>query len=244
MTPKYQAIANDLESKIRSGHYEPGQALPGQRELSTSYGVTLMTLRQALRLLEDQGLVNQHAGRGTFVSGPKAGYGMAALRSLSDELRAQGHTVGTELLGRTRRAAPRWVAEQLGTAHTVRIERVRGIDGTPAIHQVSWLPEQLDPDVDLTTVSLYDALKHHGIHVHKAQERLTPALLPARLAAKLGKPENVPVFLSDRVTFDQNSTPVVVDRATILGDLIEIRTEREAASYTTLPAWRGSPTVR
>ena len=93
--PKYATIAADLEAKIKDGEYRPGQALPGQRDLSAAYGVTLMTLRQALALLTDRGLVSQHPGRGTFVSTPKAAYSMGSLRSLSDDLRAQGHTVDT-----------------------------------------------------------------------------------------------------------------------------------------------------
>ena len=65
---RYRAIAADLAAKIRDGSYAPGDALPGQRELSTVYGVTLMTLRQALRELSDEGLIVQRPGKGTFVA--------------------------------------------------------------------------------------------------------------------------------------------------------------------------------
>ena len=59
---RYKAIAADLADKIRSGAYRAGQALPPQRELSTAYGVTLMTLRQALQTLSEDGLVACVAG--------------------------------------------------------------------------------------------------------------------------------------------------------------------------------------
>src|SRR6201986_3881307 len=58
LTPKYQAIAVDLAAKIRAGELSPGSALPPQRELSQTYGVTLVTLRQALQRLEDDGVLS------------------------------------------------------------------------------------------------------------------------------------------------------------------------------------------
>ena len=61
---RYRAIAADLAAKIRDGHYAPGEALPAQRELSAAYGVTLMTLRQALRELERRGADRPAAGQG------------------------------------------------------------------------------------------------------------------------------------------------------------------------------------
>ena len=56
---RYRAIAADLAAKIRDGHYAPGEALPAQRELSAAYGVTLMTLRQALQELVAEGLARE-----------------------------------------------------------------------------------------------------------------------------------------------------------------------------------------
>ncbi len=236
--PKYATIAADLEAKIKDGEYRPGQALPGQRELSAAYGVTLMTLRQALALLTDQGLVAQHPGRGTFVTSPKAAYSMGSLRSLSDDLRAQGHTVETVVLARDGGALPGWAADRLGLpagAPGLRIERLRRLGRTPVIHQVSWVPRAVAGSLagaDLTVTSLYDALVGGGTAVVSAEERLGPALLDEPVAALLERPPGVPVFRSDRTTFGAGGAPVLVDRATILGDLVEIRTVRARRSVS------------
>ena len=230
--PKYATIAADLEAKIQDGEYRPGEALPGQRELSAAYGVTLMTLRQALALLTDRGLVSQHPGRGTFVTSPKATYSMGSLRSLSDDLRAQGHAVETVVLGRDTGGLPGWAGDRLGLpggAPGLRIERLRRLGGTPAIHQVSWVPAAVAGPLaaaDFATTSLYDALIATGTAVVSAEERLSPALLDEPLAALLGHPAGAPVFRSDRTTLGVGGVPVLVDRATILGDLVEIRTVR------------------
>ncbi|WP_370949318.1 GntR family transcriptional regulator [Amycolatopsis sp. cg5] len=238
--PKYAAIAADLNLKIQEGHYASGQALPSQRDLSAEYGVTLMTLRQALSLLAERGLVTQEAGRGTYVSPPKAVYSMGSLKSLADDLREQGHSIATVLLGRARRALPAWVATRLGleaAQPAFRIERLRQVSGAPAIHQVSWIPLPFAGSlstVDFTATSLYDAFAADGRLASRADERLSPALLTARLATLLDRPEGAPVFLSDRVTYDRDDQAIVFDRATILGDVIEVRTERAASSVKVL----------
>ncbi|MFD8497055.1 GntR family transcriptional regulator [Amycolatopsis sp. NPDC059657] len=234
--PKYAAIAADLDLKIQEGHYASGQALPSQRDLSAEYGVTLMTLRQALSLLAERGLVTREAGRGTYVSPPKAFYSMGSLKSLADDLREQGHSVETTLLARGRRPLPAWVATRLGAEAAepaLRVERLRHVGGAPAIHQVSWIPAAFAgslTEVDFTATSLYDAFAADGRVADRADERLSPAVLTTRLGTLLERPEGAPVFLSDRVTYDRDGHAIVFDRATILGELIEIRTERAASS--------------
>lgn len=231
---RYRAIAADLAAKIRAGHYAPGEALPAQRELSASYGVTLMTLRQALRQLSDEGLIVQQAGRGTFVAPPHLAYQLGSLQSFTDDLRKQGHELRTFVLGRSLRRVPAQIAAQLRTApgeSALRLERVREFAGRPAIHQVSWIrrpaAEQIR-DRDFTGISLYAALADCGVAVARASERIRPGLLDPAAAPHLREPAGSPVFLSDRITYALDATAVVADHATILGSMMEIRTDRAA----------------
>jgi GntR family transcriptional regulator len=232
--PKYDTIAADLAEKIRSGAYAPGTALPSQRDLSAAYDVTLATLRQALAVLERDGLVSQQAGRGTFVAEPKVAYQLDSLHSLADDLRTQGHDVTTIVVGGAVRRTPAEAAV-LGDDRTFRLERVRVVSGRPAIHQVSWIREPYGSQlvgVDFTTVSLYGALADRGVVVHRATERLRPGLLDEPAASRLGRPEGTAVFRSDRTTYGIDGVPVVFDRATILGSAMEIRTERAATKLS------------
>jgi GntR family transcriptional regulator len=235
---RYRAIAADLAAKIRAGHYAPGEALPSQRDLSASYGVTLMTLRQALRQLSDEGLISQQAGRGTFVSPPHLAYQLGSLQSFVDDLRKQGHEVRTVVVGRSLRRIPARVATQLRTAPgetALRLERVREFAGRPAIHQVSWIRRpsaERVRDVDFTTVSLYAALAECGVAVARASEKIRPGLLDPAIASHLGEPAGSPVLLSDRITYTLDATAVVADHATILGSMMEIRTDRAATGLS------------
>jgi GntR family transcriptional regulator len=235
-TPKYRAIAADLTAKIRGGELAPGSALPPQKELSSAYGVTLVTLRQALRRLEDDGLVSQQPGRGTFVAEPRAAYRLDSLRGFAEDLRAQGQAVSTEILGQSLRRAPGPVAAELGTGErALRLERIRLLAGRPAVHQLSWVRAPAATalaSADLSATSLYAAVAGLGVVVHRATEALRPGVLDEPTAVLLRQPPGTPVFVSDRVTYGLDDTPLIVDRATILGTALEIRTERAATGMS------------
>ena len=191
--------------------------------------MTLATLRQALRQLEDDGLLSQQPGRGTFVASPKATYRLDSLRGLAEELRAQGHTVSTEILGQSMHRPPAWVAAHLGAGRVLRLERLRLLAGRPAVHQLSWVRSPVGAELraaDLSDTSLYAAIAGHGIVVHRASEVLRPEVLTEPVAALLRVASGTPVFVSDRVTYGLDDQAIVVDRATILGTVMEVRTER------------------
>jgi GntR family transcriptional regulator len=216
--PAYRRIATDLADKIRAGEYRPGDALPAQRELSASYGVTLMTLRQALQELRDGGLIVQQAGRGTFVAPVQAAYRVDTLRSFVEDLREQGHRVTTEVVS-------------VALVEGLRLERVRLLGDRPVIHQTSTVPAPWAAaiaDEDFRRVSLYAALAEAGVTIVRASERIVPGLLEEPVAGHLRRPAGEAVFVSERTTYAMDEQVVVVDRAIILGDLMEIRAERAA----------------
>ncbi|MGW0116902.1 GntR family transcriptional regulator [Streptomyces sp. NPDC003327] len=65
--PKYQRIADELRSAIRSGAFAPGDRLPGENDLMSRYEVARMTARQALSVLRAEGLAEARKGAGVFV---------------------------------------------------------------------------------------------------------------------------------------------------------------------------------
>ncbi|PYM17763.1 MAG: hypothetical protein DMD81_07955, partial [Candidatus Rokuibacteriota bacterium] len=77
--PRYYRIAESLRDRIRSGDLPPGARLDNQRQLAKSFGVTLMTLRQALDVLERDNLITRRHGLGTFVSAPAIDYDILQL---------------------------------------------------------------------------------------------------------------------------------------------------------------------
>ncbi|MEU4625421.1 GntR family transcriptional regulator [Actinoplanes sp. NPDC023801] len=244
--PKHRMVEEELAARIQRGEYGPGDMLPSQRDLSASFGVTLMTLRQALRALSDRGLVQQQPGRGTFVTPPPAAYRLESLRSLADELRSQGLEVTTRVRRAQTRAIPARVSASLGVepgSRGLRLERVRCVNGRPIVHQLSWVPEPYAPHIaktDFTVTPLYAALALQcQVAIAAANETIRPALLQAALAEVLGRRAGTPVFVSERVTFGIDRVAVVFDQATIDGQRMQISTGRVANSVSLAWGLRG-----
>src|SRR3989304_5993565 len=112
--PRYHRIAEALRERIRGGELAPGTRLPNQRGLARSFGVTLMTLRQAPEVLEREQLIARRHGLGTFVAGPSIDYDILQLQRFAGDLSAKGERGGTGLLGSRPALADRRVADALG----------------------------------------------------------------------------------------------------------------------------------
>jgi GntR family transcriptional regulator len=68
--PLYYQLQTILHEKITSGSWAPGHRLPSEAELGDAYGVSRITVRQALAALESEGMLRREPGRGTFVTAP------------------------------------------------------------------------------------------------------------------------------------------------------------------------------
>src|SRR5438477_9355659 len=125
--PRYHRIAEVLRTRIRVGELPSGARLDNQRQLAKSFGVTLMTLRQALELLEREHLITRRHGLGTFVAAPSIDYDILQLRRFAGDLSAKGEHVATRLLG-TRSASPdHHVADALGLGSPARVPLVEAL---------------------------------------------------------------------------------------------------------------------
>lgn len=232
---KYLTIQDDLARRIRSDEFAAGAPLPSQAEMSKEYGVTLMTLRQALRRLEDEEVIVAEPGRGTFVRATPADptLDLHHLASLGVELAEQGIVLETGVLSVDDGVLPGAVAAALGCpleSSGLRLERVRTVADTPVVHQVSWVPDPWGDrlrDVDFETTSLYDALDRRcGITVASAEETLRARALTRATAAATGGRPGRAVLVAERVTYDGRLRAVVHDSATIVEDTVRLMIRR------------------
>jgi GntR family transcriptional regulator len=230
--PRYHRIAESLRARIGDGEWAPGAPLPNQRRLARDFGVTLMTLRQALELLERDNLITRRHGLGTFVAAPSIDYEITKLRRFATDLSARGESVSTRVLG----ARPAVVDHRAGAAlglgpraRLVVLERLRLVDGHPMSLQRSYLPARLGDEIlqaDFTETTLSQVLEFKlGIVVVRAREAVSAVRLGAREARELGCPLGAPAFESERVSFDAAGQPVVFDRVFIPGDRFRITRE-------------------
>lgn len=121
--PKYHRIADQLRQAIQDGQYGPGDRLPAETALTTQFGVSLPTVRQALAVLRSEGLVESLHGLGTFVKHERRlqrrsrrRYG----RARSDEKLLTSH-LRHEMVFAGRAPVPSHVAEFLGLEPGVEV---------------------------------------------------------------------------------------------------------------------------
>ena len=237
--PRYHRIADALRERIRAGELAPGARLDNQKSLAKSFGVTLMTLRQALEVLERERLIARRHGLGTFVAGPSIDYDILHLQRFAGDLQARGERVETRFLGGKFAPADRRVAVALGLGPRARVlvvERLRLVDGLPVSLQRSFLPAKIGDEVvraDLAATPLHQVLEFKlGLVIQRARETVSAVRLGRREARELGCHQGAPAFESERVSFSGGGAPVVFDRVFIPGDRFRITRELQYEGAT------------
>ena len=230
--PRYHRIAEALRERIRGGALAPGARLDNQRQLAKSFGVTLMTLRQALEVLEREHLITRRNGLGTFVAAPSIDYDILQLQRFAGDLRAKGEQVTTRLVGTRFTVPDRRVTNALGLgprARVLALERLRLVDGHPMSLQRSFLPSSIGDEVvraDLALTPLHQVLEFKlGLVVERASETVSAVRLGRSEARELGCRAGAPAFESERVSFNAGGAPIVFDRVFIPGDRFRITRE-------------------
>lgn len=200
VAPLYQVINRDLSGQITSGSLPLGDRLPSESELAQHYGVSRMTVRQALGQLEAEGLVVRRRGAGTFVSDPRPRRRQAnRFGSFAEEMGVDAADVTTDLLEQHVAQPPDDVvsALRLGPGQpAVHVRRLRRLRGEPVALQDSWLPLLLAPSLardGLERGSLYRTLQEReGLEVVRAEQEVTASSATAEearlLAVEPGSP--------------------------------------------------------
>ncbi|UQX89607.1 GntR family transcriptional regulator [Jatrophihabitans telluris] len=185
---------------IAAGALVPGDRLPREQDLAGFFGVSRMTLRQALADLEQRGVVDRVPGRagGTFVTEPKIDCDLTGLAGFTEQLRrANLHAQAEVLSAATVAASPR-VADALGlerAAAVHEIVRIRLTEDRPLALEHSWFPAAELPGMlaHELTGSLYSLLAERYARGPRTATESLEAVIPsaeqaARLDLGLGRP--------------------------------------------------------
>jgi GntR family transcriptional regulator len=230
--PLYYQIAASLRDQIESGKLVPGSRLPPERELSELLGVNRMTLRQALQVLEGQGLLIRRQGDGTYVSDPKIERQAGRLFSFTRGMERRGFKPGAKVIAFTQRPVEPYIAVHLKlpvSAPVYDILRLRSINEEPVMLERYTIAVARFPDLDQhdsTDRSLYEILeKEYGVSITQARQSLEPVIAAEYEAALLGIGPGAPLMLERRISFDRNNQPVEYGKDLYRGDRFRFVTE-------------------
>ncbi|MFJ6726694.1 MULTISPECIES: GntR family transcriptional regulator [unclassified Streptomyces] len=218
--PLWYQVSQSLRASILGRSARDPLRLPTEEQLAGHYGVSVLTMRQALKELEDEGLITRHRRRGTFIE-PTAVRG-APVRLLGsvDAIVAQQSGMGTELLGHGRAPVPAELAEFFpDLAEVATYHRLRGDEktGEPTNHARNYVRPELaaliDPE-DLVRWPMTKVLRDVvGASIGRITDTVEARLADPETARLLGVPLLSPILHYTGVTYDGDGR--VLDAAVI-----------------------------
>lgn len=207
---RYQRIADELRQRVGEGEFGAGRLLPSEAELSRQFDASRVTVRRALELLRDEGLVDSRQGFGWFVAADPVRQTLGRLGTIESQLAAGGvHSERRVVDFRFIKAPPR-VRKLLDTETVLRVRRVNLADGEPFAVVTVWCPERYGTELsraDVARTTFYELL---GVDLGGAQQTIGAAAASPAQADALDVPVGSPVLRCERVTLSVDGTPVLV----------------------------------
>jgi GntR family transcriptional regulator len=243
--PPSRTIAHQLRERISSGQYGPGDKLPSERALAAEHGSARNTAREAIGILQTEGLVDVQHGRGVFVRAKTPMIRLGATR-YSPQLRArtglspfraeaerQGKQALVEVPSISEVPAPADVAERLHLeADALVVERVNHYftDDEPVQTGVTYIPSAiaagsiLATDANTGRGSIYERFAELGHQITSVREEIVARMPKRAEVTALAMPAGVPVIELLHTGLDQNGQPFEVTR-------FVMRADRNALDY-------------
>ncbi len=225
-----EEVRRMLAERIGSGQLRPGQRLGAERALAAELGVSRATLRQALAVLEEGGVVRRVPGRGggTFVAKGKIERDLSRIVGVPALLRSQGVVAGTRVLSARLGEADDVTAQALRTRPgelVVNLVRIRLADGSPFSLEHARLPAKRFPGLLELPLggSVYELIEEHfGTKPAEATERIEVVLASADEAAILDIEPGAPLMAITRTTNEAGGEPIEFSRDLFRADRTRI----------------------
>jgi GntR family transcriptional regulator len=228
--PLYSRVRQAIRDRVTSGEWQPGDRIPTIRELCEVYGVSRITVVQALDTLAHEGFLQRWQGKGVFINHPPSEIPRFPLMSFSEETASRGQVPTSRVLQLRREPATDGLAARLKLRpgqDIVLLERLRLVDGSPYALQQAYLPEHLVPGLAERREpidSLYRVLAEtYGILPTNATESYIPIHLRSDQAMWLETEPGIPAFQVERTTSDQHGRPIEFVSTVLRGDQSVVR---------------------
>ncbi|MGC5888575.1 GntR family transcriptional regulator [Enterobacter roggenkampii] len=213
--PMYRQIADALREKISAGELKPGDALPTESSLQEAFNVSRVTVRQALKLLTEEQIVESIQGSGTYVKEERVNYDIYQLTGFYEKLADRNVDTHSEVSTFEVLKADAKLAEKLNLSHDDKVwhvKRVRFIKQKPVNLEETWMPLALFPDL---TWEVMENSKYHYVEqikklvIDRSEQELVPIMPSEEAIAALSLDPTKPIlekvsrgFLKDGRVFE------------------------------------------
>jgi GntR family transcriptional regulator len=212
--PAYIQLVNILKQSVAAGALRPGDQLPSEAQLCERYGVSPMTVRRAINILVDRGVVSAQQGKGTYVRSVAMAEATFALNGLQGLFGDQANTTVRLLETRVIKADER-TASQLALApgsRVIYIRRLLSTAGQPAFLHRGYLvydPARPIVEAEMEGTALHALFNGHGGTLLKRGElSIEATLLTDEEACLLEAPQPMPAFRIQHLFYDFDERPI------------------------------------
>jgi GntR family transcriptional regulator len=229
-----------IQDAIRQGKFPPGSQLPPEMELLQMLGISRTTLREALRILEEQRLIRKRRGLGTFVLDRTIVKDMSQNFGITEMISEAGYTPGTRDFDIYEEPASTTIAEKLAIpadSELIVIDRVRTANGTPVVWTRDIMPREylhgwMPTTTELDGFSLYDCLERYTkIRIINGTASFQPVQAGKDVADKLMVQRNTLLLLIEQVDHDQENRPVLYSLEYHLTDKFNFIIHRKGPAF-------------
>ncbi|KGI86360.1 transcriptional regulator [Exiguobacterium mexicanum] len=206
-SPLYQQVAHKMRTFIESGTWAPGEAIPTEAQLVEEFSVSRVTVRQAVKLLQEEGLLWKRQGSGTYVQSEKIEHNMYELKSFTEDMKREGKEVTNKVLTFTLQPPSEKVREALELEDgelVFYVRRQRFADGEPLIVEDTYLPLKLFPDLtyEVMSQSKYAYIEEiKQFKIADSVQEFIPVLPTKEIAEMLGVSERTPILKVELYSF-------------------------------------------
>lgn len=220
----------ELRQAILLGTYKPGSQLPTEAELVEMLGVSRTVVREALRILEEDGLIMRRHGVGTFVRNRPILKNLNLNFGISEMIQSAGMAPATSFLEVKQETADQEIAEQLRIeegAPVVTVRRVRTANDRPVVYTLDTLAQERLARVNfdfnrLYTESIYDIMQSEfGKAIEYGIARILPANAPDDIAERLELPPEAIVLYVVQTDYSSDDEPLLYSREYHLPDAFD-----------------------
>lgn len=225
-TPLWLQLKHALRDQI-TFHLAPGSKIPSESELCRHYGLSRMTVRQAITALVNEGLLGRQQGRGTFVLPTRLTIPPRAHVHFLDDGFEAGEGMAVRVDDTALEPPPRWICERLGMgsgerAHKVRLNLFDEVSAAEVLaSRTIYVPEHVAPslrELELT-VPMHRILEDHYSLVPAAAEETMRLIRADQLRAEMLKVEpGKALILVERVVFLDSGEPAEYARTYYLAE--------------------------
>lgn len=212
--PLYQQVAEHLYLEIAEGLLPVGTMLSSEGALQEIFGVSRVTVRHAISLLVQQGLVTRKQGKGSYVEAKPIEFSINTLEGTTELANKLGLATSSKIIQMEKIRGSKIVRRELGlpeVSDVVRLVRVDFSGPTPLAHAAIHLPESIGARLSadqLANEALYPLLESTlGIIATDAHQLIEAGLADKIMARKLEIPLHSPIVAVTRTTRDQNNVP-------------------------------------